>query len=141
MATRGMTRVTRSGLSILGIIVVFIVLWEGYKLVWTAMEWTWPVRPDNRTMPHTWDIVATLFQPAQRNGPPLLLWVELKAALLTLREALVGFLIGGVVGFGLGVLFVRSSHGRAGVHALRGGLPDGPDHRHCPHGRGVGRAV
>jgi NitT/TauT family transport system permease protein len=90
------------------IIVVFIVLWEGYKLIWTALEWSWPVRPDNRTMPHTWDIVGALFQPAQRNGP-LLLWVELKAALLTLREAFVGFLIGGAFGFGLGVLFVRST--------------------------------
>lgn len=108
MATRGMSSATRSGLSILGIIVIFVVLWEGYKLVWTALEWSWPVRPDNRTLPHTWDIVGALFQPAQRNGP-LLLWVELKAAFLTLREALVGFLIGGMVGFGLGVLFVRSS--------------------------------
>jgi NitT/TauT family transport system permease protein len=108
MATKGMTRATRSGLSIFGIIVVFLVLWEGYKLVWTALEWSWPVRPDNRTMPHTWDIVGALFQPAQRNGPPLL-WVELKAMLLTLREAIVGFLIGGVVGFWLGVLFVRSA--------------------------------
>ncbi|HET7846164.1 MAG TPA: ABC transporter permease, partial [Acidimicrobiia bacterium] len=107
MATRGISRATRSGISILGILVIFVVLWEGYKLVWTALEWTWPVRPDNRTMPHTWDIVGALFQPAQRNGPPLL-WVEFKAAALTLREALVGFLIGGVVGFGLGVLFVRS---------------------------------
>jgi len=107
MATRGMSRATRSGISILGILVIFVVMWEGYKLVWTALEWTWPVRPDNRTMPHTWDIVGALFQPAQRNGPPLL-WVEFKAAALTLREALVGFLIGGVVGFGLGVLFVRS---------------------------------
>jgi NitT/TauT family transport system permease protein len=108
MATKGMTRATRSGLSIFGIIVVFVVLWEGYKLVWTALEWSWPVRPDNRTMPHTWDIVGALFQPAQRNGPPLL-WVELKAMFLTLREAIVGFLIGGVVGFWLGVLFVRSA--------------------------------
>ena len=108
MATRGMSRATRSGLSILGIILIFVVLWEGYKLLWTALEWSWPVRPDDRTMPHTWDIVGALFQPAQRNGPPLL-WVELKAAFLTLREALVGFVIGGVVGFGLGVLFVRSA--------------------------------
>ncbi len=108
MTTRGMSRATRSGLSILWILVIFVLLWEGYKLVWTALEWTWPVRPDNRTMPHTWDIVGALFKPAQRNGP-LLLWVELKAALLTLREAFVGFLIGGAIGFGLGVLFVRST--------------------------------
>jgi NitT/TauT family transport system permease protein len=48
-----------------------------------------------------------LFQPAQRNGP-ILLFVEVKAAFFTLREALVGFLIGGSIGFWLGVFFVRS---------------------------------
>lgn len=101
-------RAVRGGVSILSVVVAFILLWEGYKLVWTALEWTWPVRPDNRTMPHTWDILLALFQPAQRNGP-LLIWVELQAALLTLREAFVGFLIGGSIGFGLGVLFMRSS--------------------------------
>ena len=101
-------KAARGGLSILTLVVAFVLLWEGYKFIWTALEWTWPVRPDNRTMPHTWDVIGALFQPAQRNGP-LLLWVELKAALFTLREAFLGFLIGAVVGFGLGVLFVRSS--------------------------------
>lgn len=101
-------RAVRGGVSILAVVAAFILLWEGYKLVWTAMEWTWPVRPDDRTMPHTWDIVLALFEPAQRNGPPLL-WVEFKAALFTLREAFVGFVIGGSIGFGLGVLFMRSA--------------------------------
>jgi NitT/TauT family transport system permease protein len=101
-------KAVRGGVSVVTLVVVFVLLWEGYKFSWTALEWTWPVRPDNRTMPHTWDILGALFQPAQRNGP-LLIWVELKAALLTLREAFVGFLIGGSIGFGLGVLFVRSS--------------------------------
>ncbi|MEE8407585.1 MAG: ABC transporter permease [Acidimicrobiia bacterium] len=95
------------GLSILAVIVVFVVLWEGYKFIWTALEWTEPVNPSDRTLPHTWDIVGALFRPAQRNGP-ILLFVEVKAAIFTLREALVGFLIGGSIGFWLGVLFVRS---------------------------------
>jgi hypothetical protein len=38
---------------------------------------------------HTWEIVAALLRPAQRSGPILLL-VEGRAALLTLREAVVG---------------------------------------------------
>jgi NitT/TauT family transport system permease protein len=92
----------------LALLVLVFVVWEAYKAVWTAQVWEWPIRPDNRTMPHTWDIAMALAQPAQRNGPPLV-WVELQAALLTLREAFVGFLIGGAIGFGLGVLFVRSS--------------------------------
>ncbi len=95
------------GLSILAVIVAFVVLWEGYKFIWTALEWTEPVNPSDRTLPHTWDIVGALFRPAQRNGP-ILLFVEVKAAFFTLREALVGFLIGGSIGFWLGVFFVRS---------------------------------
>jgi NitT/TauT family transport system permease protein len=101
-------RIARTGLSIVSVVVAFVVVWEGYKLIWTALGWENPVSPDDRTMPHTWDIFLALFQPAQRNGPPFIL-VEARAALMTLREAFVGFLIGGAVGFGLGVLFVRSS--------------------------------
>jgi NitT/TauT family transport system permease protein len=89
-------------------VVAFVVVWEGYKLIWTALGWENPVSPDDRTMPHTWDIFLALFRPAQRNGPPFI-FVEARAALMTLREAFVGFLIGGAVGFGLGVLFVRST--------------------------------
>lgn len=107
MRTGTNRRQFRTGLSILAVIVALMVLWEAYKAIWSAAGWGWPVRPDNRTMPHTWDIFLTLFQPAQRNGPPLIV-VEARAALLTLREAFVGFLFGGAIGFGLGVLFVRS---------------------------------
>ncbi len=107
MGTGTNRRLARTGISMLGVVVAFVILWEGYKLIWTALGWESPVRPENRTMPHTWDIVLTLFEPAQRNGPALIL-VEARAALLTLREAFVGFVFGAAIGFGLGVLFVRS---------------------------------
>lgn len=108
LAPRSQTgRVVRAGLSIVAVIGGFILLWEGYKGAWGALDWTWPVRPDNRTMPHTWEIVLALFEPAQRGGTILLL-VEMRAALFTLWEAFAGFIMGGVIGFGLGVLFVRS---------------------------------
>ncbi len=85
----------------------FVVLWEGYKLVWNSFGWIEPVRPDNVVMPHTWDMILELFKPVRRGGQ--LLIVDLSArSFWTLREALVGFIIGGLIGFGLGVLFVRS---------------------------------
>jgi NitT/TauT family transport system permease protein len=107
MGTPASRRHLRTGVSILALIAVLVLVWESYKLIWTALGWEWPVRPDDRTLPHTWDILLTLFQPAQRNGP-LFIFVESRAALLTLREAFVGFVVGAGIGFGLGVLFVRS---------------------------------
>lgn len=107
MGTPASRRHLRTGVSILALIGVLVLAWESYKLIWTALGWEWPVRPDDRTLPHTWDILLTLFRPAQRNGP-LFIFVESRAALLTLREAFVGFVVGAGIGFGLGVLFVRS---------------------------------
>jgi len=107
MKTGARRRRVPASLWILALIAALVLLWEGYKVIWTGLAWEWPVRPDDRTMPHTWEILLTLFRPAQRNGP-LFILVEARAALLTLREAFVGFMVGGAIGFGLGVLFVRS---------------------------------
>jgi NitT/TauT family transport system permease protein len=91
------------------VMVGLVVLWELYKVAWTAAGWSWPVRPDNTTMPHSWDIVSTLFRPARRGGEDLLIVILLRAALFTWREAFLGFVMGTAIGFGLGVVFVRSS--------------------------------
>lgn len=101
-------RAGRNTVSVVAVLVGLMLLWELYKLIWVQAGWQWPVRPDNRTMPHVWDIFAALFRPAQRSGPPLIL-VQGQAALFTLSEAVIGFFVGGLVGFGLGVLFVRST--------------------------------
>ncbi|MFQ5516943.1 MAG: ABC transporter permease [Acidimicrobiia bacterium] len=90
------------------VLVALVALWELYKVVATALDTTTPVRPDNVTMPHVWDMFAELFQPARRGGQTLILLL-LEASVFTVREAVVGFAIGGLIGFGLGVLFVRSS--------------------------------
>lgn len=91
-----------------------VALWEGYKLFGVMTGGTWPLtdiamkpRPGNNSMPHVWDIVGALFRPARRGGDPLI-GVLTVATLYTLREALAGFLIGGIAGFGIGVVFVRS---------------------------------
>jgi NitT/TauT family transport system permease protein len=91
-----------------------VALWEGYKLFGVITGGTWPFtdiamkpRPGNNSMPHVWDIVGALFRPARRGGDPLI-GVLTVATLYTLREALAGFLIGGIAGFAIGVVFVRS---------------------------------
>lgn len=97
----------RRVISVVGVVAVLVILWELYKVVWSALGWIEPVRPDKVVMPHTWDMILELFQPVRRGGAILI--VDLSSrAFWTLREALLGFVIGGVVGFSLGVLFVRS---------------------------------
>jgi len=108
-------------LSFLGILAVLVAVWEGYKWMGTATGGVWPgtgialpVRTNERSMPHTWDIVFALLRPARRGGDMLLL-VLLRAAFFTWRSALIGFLLGSAVGFGLGVLFVRSALAERGL--------------------------
>ena len=62
---------------------------------------------DDLSLPHVWDIVRAFVDPAQRNGPPLGL-VLLGQAAFTFREALTGFVLGALLGLGLGILFVHS---------------------------------
>lgn len=98
----------RRTLSFLAILFALLLLWEGYKAAWRAADWSWPVRPDNSAMPHTWDIVDALFSPARRGGEDILLVILLRAAWFTFREALAGFVLGGLIGFGMAVVFARS---------------------------------
>jgi NitT/TauT family transport system permease protein len=112
----------RAAASFVAIIVGFVLLWEGYKAMGTATGGTWPltdvelpVRTNERSMPHVWDIVGSLFQPARRGGEDILLVILLRAALYTWRSALIGFGVGSLVGFALGVLFVRSSLAERGL--------------------------
>lgn len=97
----------RRVISFVGVMASLVILWEGYKLIWNLFGWIEPVRPDNVVMPHTWDMIFELFQPVRRGGQMLILDLAGRS-FWTLREALLGFIIGGLVGFGLGVLFVRS---------------------------------
>ncbi|MFC5379232.1 ABC transporter permease [Aquipuribacter nitratireducens] len=106
------------------IVLALVAAWEAYKGLGAALGGTWPgtdvrlpVRPDDRTMPHTWEIVATLFEPARRGGEEVLLVILARAAFYTWRIAVVGFLVGSVVGLLLAVLLVRSRV------AMRGLMP------------------
>ncbi|HVR31516.1 MAG TPA: ABC transporter permease subunit [Acidimicrobiia bacterium] len=105
----------RAVVSFLATLAVLVVVWEGYKAMGQATGGVWPgttidlpVRTNQRSMPHTWDIVGSLFAPARRGGEDILLVILARAALWTWRSAAIGFVVGSLVGFGLGVLFVRS---------------------------------
>lgn len=68
-----------------------------------------PIRADDRAMPHIKDMIVTIFEPPRRGSEDILLTILFKASLFTLQEAVVGFLMGGVLGFLLGVAFAHSS--------------------------------
>ncbi len=119
------------------IVVILILAWEAYKLlaapggkflIGTAQvkvddqripgplcdsiglcEIELPIRADDRAMPHIKDMVITMFKPPRRGSDVILFWILLKASLFTLREAVAGFILGGVLGFLLGVAFAHSN--------------------------------
>lgn len=59
-------------------------------------------------MPPITDIIGSLFEPPRRGGSEILLVILLRSALFTLQEAIAGFIIGGILGFVLGVIFAHS---------------------------------
>ncbi len=59
-------------------------------------------------LPHLADIARAFAEPAQRNGDPLYVML-LQNGLYTFGAALRGFLLGGVIGFALAIVFAHSS--------------------------------
>jgi len=95
-------------------IAVFWALWEGYLWFGKTVGITWPFPVNETNMPHIHDMLSTLTKPLQPGGPPLI-QLEWHWALFTMKEAVLGFVIGGVVGFGLAVLLAHSVILRRGV--------------------------
>ncbi|HEY1513169.1 MAG TPA: ABC transporter permease [Gaiellaceae bacterium] len=77
--------------------------WELYRWVWSSAGWTWPFRVDASTMPHVHEILHALAQHPTSGSGQILAVQLLKAAGFTAKEAVAGFSIGALVGFGLGV--------------------------------------
>jgi len=126
----------KSVLYFLLIVATLILVWEGYKLLaapdgkylrgtaqikvddqrvpgplcqnFGLCEVELPIRADDRAMPHVKDMAVTIFEPPRRGSDVILLSILIDASLFTLREAVAGFVIGGVLGFLLGVAFAHS---------------------------------
>jgi NitT/TauT family transport system permease protein len=109
-AIHGLRRV---GLVVAGI-AVFWALWEGYRWFGETVGITWPFPVNATNMPHIHDMLNALTEPLQPGGPPLI-QLEWHWALFTMKEAFLGFVIGGLVGFGLAVLLAHSVLLRRGL--------------------------
>jgi NitT/TauT family transport system permease protein len=105
------------------IIVLVLVVWEGVKLLggtpWRLpgqgpgdpIIWDPPFRwafANDLNLPHVWNIVLAMGQPFQRGSDVSLLQYLVGAALYTWREAVLGFILGSLLGLGLATLFVHS---------------------------------
>ncbi len=114
-------RVLRQAISLILLVLFIAIAWEGIKWVggdpWRVennpfgLEHNPPYRfkfSSDLNLPHLWDIYEAFGNQSRRNGPTLIT-VLTAAAWFTFREAVVGFVLGGVLGFGLGVLFAHSS--------------------------------
>ncbi len=87
-------------------------VWEVYKALGPEKGGSilgFPVLPrtNDRAMPHTWDMVARLFDPEVRGDPTPIWQAVLGYSWYTFRMALVGLLIGTVFGMSLAVLMAR----------------------------------
>jgi NitT/TauT family transport system permease protein len=111
-----MARSIASRIAVLALVFAAIwVLWEGYRLTWTHFGWTHPFAVDETTMPAMKDIFGALFEQPQGNTGPLLIDLLWHATLFTAKEAIVGFVIGAVIGFSLGAFIARFAVLQRGV--------------------------
>ncbi len=103
----------RVGLVLLGL-AAFWGLWEAYRWIGERAGITWPFKVDQTNMPHIHDMLSALTKPLQPGGPTLIHY-EWHWALFTGKEALVGFALGGVIGFAIAVLLAHSRILRRGL--------------------------
>jgi len=95
-------------------IAVFWALWEAYRWIGESLGITWPFAVNAVNMPHIHDMLNALRLPLQPGGPPLIHY-EWHWALFTAKEALLGFVLGAAIGFGLAVLLANSRIMRQGL--------------------------
>lgn len=97
------------------LVICLILIWEGAKAFGAATNYSITLGGttvdlsilNDTQLPHLSDIVKSFGEPAQRNGAPLYDML-IQSGLYTFLAALRGFLIGGVIGFALAVLFAHS---------------------------------
>lgn len=128
MATRGITsrrqadlrrRLRRFVLFFVSIALVG-VLWEVYKLVGPEaggkiFGWKLLPRANDNAMPHIWDMLKRYGRPEVRGSDRKIWSVVLAGAWFSFRLALVGFVMGSVLGLGLAVVMARFKVAERGI--------------------------
>jgi len=118
----GVGGAVRSVGAFLLVLVVLAAVWELAKAIggvpWRDFlgspidpPWNPPLRIkqlNDQNLPHVWDVATAFFQPATRNSPHSLGAILIDAAVFTGRSAFAGFVIGGIFGAALAVIFVHS---------------------------------
>jgi NitT/TauT family transport system permease protein len=98
------------------LVILMILIWEGAKAFGAANNYALNLGGstidltilNDTQLPHLTDVLRAFGEPAQRNGAPLYTML-LQNGLYTFFAALRGFLLGGVIGFALAILFAHSS--------------------------------
>lgn len=116
---RFQTPLIRQAISLTLLLLLLALVWEGFKWIggdiWRPESNPFGISHDppyrfkiasDLNLPHLWDIAGSFTQPARRNGPPLIQTLA-AASLFTFREAVTGFILGGALGFFLGILFAH----------------------------------
>ena len=103
-------------------LVLICLIWEDYKWFGTAVDgkvfgWKLPARTDDASMPHVWDVLKRYTDPERRGSSTPIWRVVLEGAWFTFRVAMVGMIIGTLVGLALAIVMQRV------VTAERGLLP------------------
>lgn len=111
MASRSSTmgrRVRQGAISLawaLAGVLIAILLWEGVKLLGTAI--TLPFETSDQAMPHVWTIAEGALQPEVRGSDTPVWATVLRAAIYTLIIAFGGFAVGVAVGLLLAIVMQR----------------------------------
>ena len=98
-------RATEQGPSRRRKVLIFLALLIGVLVVWEAVKIVFQVTDYN--LPHVYAIPLALLKPIASTGQPMGIYIFLQTR-FTIYEAVVGFLIGGLAGFLLGVVFAHS---------------------------------
>jgi NitT/TauT family transport system permease protein len=113
-ARRRGSRILFFGLFVIGILVVWELLkfiggdpWRYFGVTWRPPIDLWFASDVN--LPHVWAIVARIFQPVTSGSPESLGSYLFFQSLYTWREALIGFVVGGVLGIAIATAFVHFS--------------------------------